>query len=791
MGLFLLSCATLLLEVALTRLFSVSLWYHFTFMVLSLAMLGFGASGTVLSLKPSLARGKHDVLFLASLLFSLSTVASLTIAHGVPFDPLYLGDKPIHAAYMLLYFFFFFVPFFMNGLVTAACFKKNPQQPHLLYFLVMTGSAVGCLAAAFLLSRAGQTRCVLFSALLGTCAAFCFAWNVKNVPQKILSVAAMAVFFLLFMKPFPFFEPHIAESKFMGRLKSQFNTHPVSTRWNSFSQIDAFEGEWVIYPPFLAGKNVNVPPQIALLIDGDAFTPITKFDGNIKKLSFLKQLPTTPVYFIKKNANACIIGSGGGIDVLSALYGGAKHVTAVEINPLIVDLTKNRYGKFSGNIYGNPKVDVVIENGRTFMRRTKEKFDVIQMSLVDTWAASSSGALSLTENYLYTVEAFQEYLDHLTDDGMISVTRWYTDPPLEILRLESVAIEALTRKNVHNPSAHFLIFSKENLATVLIRKKPLSYRDYENYQIQFENRKFNFHDPMLKNGIQINRTDPIGVTQLDPLNPDINMDSLSPFYKKEHNARITPVTDDSPFFFYFSSSLFPRRLKNTNALLEKNTMGSLALLLSLIFTSVISFVLIFLPSRASAKIAEDTLPQKRIIFIYFFAIGCGYMFFEMVLLQKLALFLGNPTVSFITAVSGLLFSSGVGSLWASSAVRKNIFSRCLAVLCVFLLMDVLFLTTLMNVFQGAPFPMRIVISFAILFPQGFLLGIPFPSGLSSIGCLQKELIPWAWSINAFASVIAPVAATLIAIHKGFSMVMWLCLLCYLLLFVFRINDEKT
>lgn len=779
MGLFLLSCATLLLEVALTRLFSVSLWYHFTFMVLSLAMLGFGTSGTVLSLKPSLAHGKHDVLFLASLLFSLSTIASLTIAHGIPFDPLYLGDKPIHAAYMFLYFLFFFIPFFMNGFATATCFKKNPQQSHLLYFLVMTGSAAGCLAAAFLLSRVGQTRCVLFSALLGTCAAFCFAWNDKNISQKILSSAAMAAFFLLFMKPFPFFEPHIAESKFMGRLKSQFNTHPVSTQWNSFSQIDAFEGGWVIYPPFLAGKNVSVPPQVALLIDGDAFTPVTQFSGNIKELSFLKQLPTTPVYLLKKNANACIIGSGGGIDVLSALYGGAKHVTAVEINPLIVGITKNRYGKFSGNIYNNPKVNVIIENGRTFMRRTKEKFDVIQMSLVDTWAASSSGALSLTENYLYTVEAFQEYLNHLTDDGIISVTRWYTDPPLEILRLESVAIEALKRNNMQNPSAHFLIFSKENLATILIKRTPFSYLNYEIYQTQFENQQFNFHGPLFKLGDD--RNDLLAA----------NIINLSPFYKKEHNVRIAPVTDDSPFFFYFSSSLFPRDMPQGNALLQKNTMGALALLLSLIFTSVVSFVLILLPAPASAKIAEDTLPQKRIIFIYFFAIGCGYMFFEMVLLQKLTLFLGNPTVSLITVISGLLFSSGIGSLASSSFTSKNNFQKAALALCVFLLCDLLFLSRFINIFQSFSLAARIVVSLCLIFPQGFLLGLPFPLGMKHAGQRAPSLIPWSWSVNGFASVIAPVLATILAIHKGFSMVMLLCLLCYLLLFVFRIDDEKT
>ncbi|MER3447610.1 MAG: hypothetical protein C4291_12600 [Candidatus Dadabacteria bacterium] len=413
LGIFLISASGLMLEVTLTRIFSATIWYHYAFIAISVALFGWGLGGFSLHIlkERNIIKSTPGFLALASLLFSLSIPIFLWIIIQLPATPNFLS----------LYFITSVIPFLLAGITLVQAFDIFREITGKLYFADLIGATFGAWGITLILGLLGGESTVLFVAILPALATILFSthrpdfWKTKIFSLGLTSILAVALL-IICNSEFHILTIKNAPAKGLYQhMHSDPNLHIVFTKWNSYSRIDGVEGV--------------APPHIArIYIDSDAWTNVVKWDGRIESIEKAKEWFRYIPFRLEKKPKALIIGPGGGVDVLLSLIAGSTHVTAVELNPLIVDFVRH-YGEKAGNIYNNPNVHLIIDEGRNFISRSNEKYDIISLSFVDSWASVSSGGLALSENYLYTTEAFHEYFDHLTNNGMFVVIRWQVDIP--------------------------------------------------------------------------------------------------------------------------------------------------------------------------------------------------------------------------------------------------------------------------------------------------------------------------------------------------------------------------
>ena len=535
--------------------------------------------------------------------------------------------------------------------------------------------------------------------------------------------------------------------------------------WNAYSRIDVVENggavSWLYNPRF---PQLTLP-NTQIIIDGDAATSILEDTGDQRDKDFLSVVPSSVPYELLKPRRALVIGSGGGVDVHAALMHGASQVEAVEINPLIVSLMTNRYAEYSGHLFSRSGVNLHIQEGRSFIRHSLEPFDIIQLSLIDTWAALSSGAYSLSENYLYTVEAFRDYFRHLSPNGVLSITRWLWDPPRETLRLCSVGVEALQQERVASPETHFVVFTMGRVATVLLKQTPFSRTEVEDIESLCSERGFELlYDPF---------------SQRENTFHQFFSASDLPAFFQSYSFDITPVTDNNPFFFlqYRWNDLNVWKLLRGSSLLS--VPGKLLLLIIFGITFIISACLLLAPLVVKER---SGIQSKRSVpfLLYFFFIGVGFMLLEILLMQKFSLFLGHPVYALSVVLFTLLVSSGTGSLCSLRIVGDSKWTLALSLialaLCAFL--SFIAFPSLFSVFLSWSFPVRVAVSLVAIFPLAFLMGIAFPSGIHWANKSNPRLLPWAWGVNGFASVITSSLCIILAVRFGFTTVSAMAGLCY-------------
>jgi hypothetical protein len=434
-GVFLLSAATLLFQVTLTRIFSVSIWYHFAFLVVSVALFGFGASGVALALLPSRFE-KPDTTAKAAAAFGVSALASYVVTNAIPFSPFRLGSEPAQVVYFAAVDLLLAVPFFFAGAAIANVLRTWPHDAGKLYAVDLAGASLGTLLLFAVLPLLGGARTIALSAAVGIGAAVALARCPRLRRMLVLPcVAALALVSAPRLLP----DVRIDATKPLRVEVDERGGTVAHTRWNSLSRIDVVE-------------RAGADPMI--LIDAAAMTsiaaPVTPDSWTLRDVSSV-------VHRLQSAPRTLIIGSGGGIDVQNALALGARSVTCVEINPIIVDLVTRVYRDRVGGVFADPRVHLVRDEGRSFIERSQASFDVLQLTLIDTWAAGASGAYSLTENYLYTSDAVEAYLRSLTEHGMLSITRWYFEAP----RLASLTRVALENLGAREPGAHVLVVRKK------------------------------------------------------------------------------------------------------------------------------------------------------------------------------------------------------------------------------------------------------------------------------------------------------------------------------------------
>ncbi len=782
-GVFLLSTASLAFEITLTRVFSLAQWYHFAFMTVSLALLGFGASGSFLAVFPGLTRRDPPRLLAAlSGLSAAGVVGGYLISNHVPFNSFAIAWDWRQSLYLAVYYLSLAVPFFFSGLVMGVLFAARPTLTARLYFANLLGSAAGCLAAVAALPLLGGAGTVLLSALLGALAmtAFASGWQVadRRLRIAIRNLPFAICFLLLYLTLFPPspFEVRLSPYKSLSQHLRYPGARVVFSRWNAFSRVDVVDSPGIRSAPGLTlAYGGDFPRQMGVFTDGGDPSPVTA--GNAADLTdFVDQLPVALPHHLRPGATTLIIEPKGGLDVLVALREGADSVVAVDSNPLVVHVVRDVLGDFAGDVYRDPRVTVVAETGRSYVRRTARRFDLIQLALADTRRAVTSGDYSLSENYGYTVEAFADYLAHLRPGGLLAVSRWLQLPPSESLRAWALAVTALERAGVPHPEKRLVAIRSFSTALILVKNGEFAPHEIEAIKAFCTARSFDliYYPGMIP--AEANRYNQLSQPEYHrAFRALLSAPDRRRFYAA-YPYDVRPPTDDRPFFFhYFKWSQTPAVLRTFGKLWQPfGGSGYLVLVALLALAVLASAVLILLPLLFRRRAGGRSPRHRARVFAYFALLGLGYLLVEIPLMQRFILFLSHPIYALATVLGGLLFFSGLGGLASARfPLRWTLLALAVAVVLYPLLLPPVFAALL-----GWPLAGRVLVALAVLAPLGVLMGVPFPRGLARLNTLAPDLIPWAWGINGCASVLAAIGAVMVAIGYGFSAVLVLGALAY-------------
>jgi hypothetical protein len=748
-GIALSSFSSLLLELSLTRLFSVVLFYHFAFLAISIALLGLGAGGVFAYLNRAWLAPQETrrLLFRLGVGNAIVVPAVLWIVLHVPVSLELTGANFLRLTAIYLASA---VPFFLTGLQFSLLFARASEHVARLYGADLSGGALACLGVVPLLNWLGAPNTILFAAAGAAIAGAIWATN-RTMRKFAGGLTAALLLLITINHSGRAIDVIYAKGRFRHRSFVEF------ARWNAISRVEVDRQG--------AAK--------AIVIDADAQTYIMRADPKdwhgTSWNKILMSAPPALANVLRPRGEFAIIGPGGGVDVLRAVASGSPSVTGIEINPIIANtIMRGRYADYAYHLYERPEVHIHVTDGRSFVRNAGQRFDVIQMTLVDTWAATAAGAFALSENNLYTVEALEEYFEHLKPDGMIAITRWEFQQPREALRVVSVAMEALHRRGVSHPAGNFVVVSEGDLdqdgipVLVLAKNSAFTFEEQEAVKAHL--------------GLY-----PALVALYLPSQPQQNEFSAliggndAHEFARRYAYNVSPVSDNAPFFFFtFKPSQFLHHEGLEQGIDWKVNLGVVVLGLVLLISVMAVLAFMIIPLAARGRIRE----RRPLRLVYFVSVGLGYILIEIAFIQRFVLFLGHPTYALTVVVFLLLLSSGVGSLvsrkWLVNTTRARL---PLAIIVAAILVWVFVLPALLNRFVGTPFAGKLLVSGLLLVPLGLVMGMPFPTGLralihSSPGFSGKEpgdsIIEWAWAMNAAASVLGSVLAMVIAIQFGLN-----------------------
>jgi hypothetical protein len=772
------------------RLLSVAMWQSLVYCVITLALLGFGVSGAFLSVWRGAFRVRQEVLLsLGAIGFAVSNIVAMYFSSKLNVDAFEIAQDSRGILPLVAYYALLSVPYFFAGCVIGLVLARNPGQTTRLYCANMIGAGIGCIVFIFLIGPVGAPML-----LVGVSAASAVSAALFAIPSwrrgAICSIAVLCVVALMSPVANRAFAPKVSKSKRLGeRLATEPDLRIEFTRWTATGRVDVVSGPGLFFKNPRTGFTA---PMKEIVTDGDAYTPLIKYpEDRAERFVPHDRLGLNAVYKLTASPRVLAIGLGGGKDVWEALGLGAREVDAVEFNPAIVHAVRNEFADFIGNPARDPRVKVILAEGRSYVRGLPPGgFDVLFMNGVDTFAALSSGAYTMAENYLYTVEAMGDYLRVLNDDGMISISRRAFRTPRETLRLAVVALQALRERGVAEPWRHLAMFVDYDWGTVLVKKSPFTAEDIAAIESLADDGWFGIAyrpgiEDLPASGSIISRYG-TGVAEPAPYGGDINpavamvnhfkRGTQDRFYES-YVYNVTPVLDDNPFFFryYKWGNLVSR---SGNRLVWNAAGGSLALVVLaslLIGAGVAVVVLMFLPLYLSTKMRGDLAITRRTLCfaVYFCALGIGFMFIEISLMQKFTLFLGHPTYSIAIVLSSMLVFSGIGSLCSGlvSTPHKKLIATSVAALGVIVILYAAGLGRLFSALLGLGTVARNLTGCAIIAPLAFIMGIPFPTGLRVVEKDAPAFVPWAWGVNGAAGVLASVAAIIVAMHTGFTVVL--------------------
>ena len=748
-GLFMVTLSTLMYEIGLTRIFSVTMWYHFAFVAISVALFGMTIGALIVHYWPQRFPDDHlrTHLWRYSLFFALTIPPCFITQLALPFSPHAnaAGLWSILATCVIIS-----IPFVFSGIVVALALTRFPERVNRLYAADLIGAAMGCVSLVVLLQFFDGPSAVIAVAALAAVGAGFFALDAGSKPGLWIAVVAVAVFGG-FAAVNVYTGHHGSAWLRVVWAKEARDTDHVEERWNAFSRVT------------VEGTRENPSGIVIDSTAGTALPPDTP-----EHAALLKDQISNLAHQVRHSADVLVIGSGGGTDVRSALVFNDKSVTGVEINPLVLHFANDTFGDYTGHMDRDPRVKFVNDEARSYIARTDKKYDIMQISLIDTWAAQGAGAFALSENSLYTTDAWKLFFDRLKPGGVLSVTRFYrfpgADKPLEMYRTTALAAQALTNIGVKNPRDHILTYKSPinalgvSLATILVSPEPFTAADRAAVAAQAQAQHF---DPVLTPTEAIT---PYFAQLAAPGGPGPVLNDVA--------EDISPPTDNRPFFFQMAdldTFLQGKGFSNSFVTRPVLVLAMLAVAVLLLAFGFIVLPLLFTTKRSEHK---GMFP----FYSYFTAIGLGFLLIEISQLQRLSIFLGNPTYSLAVVLFSVLLFSGIGSMATEKFVKTARPSSFLVPLLALLGLVILFGLVTPEIFRAnddQTTPVRVAIAVVLLAPLSFGLGMPFVIGMrAAAGRGSETPTAFLWGMNGAASVCASVFGVVIAVFFGIAAAFW-------------------
>ena len=841
-SIFLLAGSIIAYEIVLVRLFSIAQWHHFAHMVISLALLGFGASGSVIALTQRfLNRHFHTVYTTSGVLYAISAVCCFGIIQHIPFNPFMLVWQPSQIVLLCTQYLILSIPFFFGAVCIGMALTRFNAQVNQLYFFDLMGAGVGAFGIIFAMSVIPPAQNLTLISAIGFLSVLIA--NVRNAHRShwrhagvIIGIGATFTGWLL-LHPV---EIKISPYKGLNSTLNFPDAEILSTRHSSLGLVNVVRSQSIRAVPGLSlSSQHTIPPQLGLFTDADGMTAIADFDGDVSKLAYLDDTTSAVAYHLLETPRVLVLGAGGGSDLLRALYHNADSIDAVELNPQVVELVEREHGEFAGHIYAPDSpypVRVHIAEARGFVASRGTKYELIQLALLDSVGASAAGTHALSENYLYTVEAITEFVKHLTEGGIVSITRWLKSPPRDMLKLFATVVAALEEIEGTVPAEQLALIRGWRTGTLLIKNGRFEPHETDAIRRFCAERSFDIaYYPRLEES-EANRYNQLDEPIYFRAAQEILFGSPADFYDA-YPFYVRPATDNRPYFFQFARFDFLFKMFGT---IGRNALpfvewGYPLLLATLIQATLAGLVLILLPllfSRqrltAEPRTGWETQPlphptetgintpyltgaeprtgwgtqplphptetgittphgasvKKWRVLTYFLCLGVGFMLIEMSFIQKFILLLSYPTYAVAVVLCAFLIFAGLGSLCCHSL--KNVFSQrnpiplAVGALSLIALLYVWMLPHVFDHFLASRDAVKVIVSIGLIGPLAFFMGMPFPLGITLLKPHSPNLTAWAWGINGCASVVSAILAPCLAISYGFNAVILLAISVYLI-----------
>lgn len=795
LAVLLLSAAALAYEILLMRHFSIALWHHFAYMVISLALLGYGASGTFLGLARRWLVRRFGVTFVVnSSLFGLASVGALAVAQRLPFNPLEIVWDPRQSLLLGAVYLLLAVPFFFAANAIGLCLTALRERIHRIYLADLLGAGLGAALVVLLLyplSVATCLRAVVGVGLLAAAvAAMDRALDLRTWIAPLLVVAAVAAPLAV---PDSWIEPRVSQFKGLAQALRMPGAEVISERSSPLARLDVVRSPRIPFrhaPGLSLAFTGEIPRQLGIFVDADALTVVDEWSDVDAEGSYLDWVPSALPYALLERPRVLVLGAGGGSQVVSALVHEATEIDAVEVNSQLASLVRTDFGDFAGNLYQRPEIALHVLEARGYVERSERRWDLIQLALVDSFDAAAAGVHALSETYLYTEEALASLAGHLQPGGYLAITRWLSVPPRDSVKVFATAVAALERLGVDRPGERIAMIRTWNTATLIVASRDLTDRDIAAVREFAEERSFDLaYYPGMERS-EANRFNRLDRPYLFDAATAILGPERERFFE-DYKFHVAPATDTRPYFFrFFKWETLPELLRLRGGGGTPLIQWSYLIVVGTLAQALVGGLLFIVLPLFIARRRVLAVPGTARVGGYFLALGLGFLFVEITLIHRFTLFLAHPLYAVAVVLGSFLVFAGLGSGFSRrlTARLRRLGriddSRALAApsvvaagLCALYLALFPFLLPRLIALPEAA---RLAAAILLLAPLAFFMGMPFPLGLRRVSGRNTDWVPWAWAVNGSASVVAAVGATLLAIHLGFPAVLAAGGLLYLL-----------
>ena len=832
MSLFLISIGIIAFELDITRIFSISSWSTFGSMVISIALLGFGLAGTLLSFLQEKVKKNADLWLSGSaLLLAPAMALCYTAAQYIPFNPVFIASEKVQLLWLSCYYVIYAIPFFIGAVFIAVSFTVISERIHIIYFWNMLGSGIGglvLLVCMYIMPPANLIYPVIILTFFGGLLTVVpFGQKKFNITIPLKNMIIYGSLFLVSLVLL-IAAGGLQVNKYKGEELAKVTFKDLKLRHYSYSplgEMAVYESSLLHFAPGLSDAasldpDLKMPQNAfwALYIDGNGPISVMRSLSDSER-KYIEYLPMSAPYSILENPDVLLLKLGGGFNVFTALHHQAESVTVVEPNPEIYSMMKNdpAVSWFNSHLLDNEKVSVEITEPRAFAGKTSDKYDLVEISLIDSVGLSQSVGSSLHENYIYTVEAFTEYMKNLNENGIMSITSWnHLSPPRNIPKIMTTVVESLKQQDVPNPEKRIFAFGViYSTVTVLVKNSDFTEQEIAALrrfcllksfsEIYFPG--INADVPSFKTMNDSYNRKYLGDQAVNDKNEDTSVrDPLSLYYHvinmslkgeqddlyKSYLFDIKPATDNKPYFSaYIKPGTIVPFLSKLDSISEE--WGYILIIGTLIQALIFGLLIIIIPVIRAKRTGIKGHNNILGIIVYYACLGVGYMLVEIYLIQKLVFFLADPIFSFSIVIMSMLIISGLGSLFASRWKldnRKKILYASIGI-AVTLILYILVLPGLLDALLGLPIIIKMLLTILLISPAAFFMGMPFPTGLSELSANKPGLIPWAYGTNGALSVSGSLLARVISIHSGFSFVLITAAVLYLAVgLVFRVNRKS-